>query len=109
MVTMHGLFDLKPGNEAGGYRDAFEAFCHHLQAQGYVTAWSFMRRSPHPGYDRNPPETTYCVSIDFPDRARAEACYRYVAADQEPLRTLHRTMNSKVERTTTRFFLCEAA
>lgn len=108
MITMHGLFDLKPGIEVHAYHDAFEAFCRHLQAQGYVTAWSFMRRAPHPGYDRNPPETLYYVSIDFLDRDTAEACYRYVAADEEPLRTLHRTMNSKVVPATTRFFLFEA-
>jgi hypothetical protein len=108
MLTMHGLFDLKPGIETSAYRKAFEAFCGHLQEQGYVTGWSFMRRAPHPGYDRNPPETAYCVSIDFPDRALAEACYRYVAADEEPLRTLHRMMNGKVAPTTTRFFLLEA-
>jgi len=108
MVTMHGLFDLKEGVEIGAYRAAFDAFCLHLQEQGYVTGWSFMRRSPHSGYDRNPPETEHYVSMDFPDRARAEACYRYVAANEEPLRTLHRTMNSKVVPTTTRFFLFEA-
>lgn len=107
MVTMHGLFDLKPGVEVGAYRAAFDAFCAHLHEQGYVTGWSFMRRSPHPGYDRNPPETAFHVGMDFPDRARAEACYRYVAANEEPLRTLHRTMNAKVVATTTRFFLLE--
>jgi hypothetical protein len=109
MVTLHGLFDLKPGVAPDGYRAAFEAFCCHLRDQGYVAGWAFMRRSPHPGYDRDPPETAFAVSIDFPDRARAEACYRYVAADQEPLRTLHRAMNSKVVAATTRFFLLEAA
>jgi hypothetical protein len=108
MVTMHGLFDLRPGIETGAYREAFEAFCRHLQEQGYVTRWSFMRRSPHQGYDRNPPETAYYVSIDFPDRGTAEACYRYVAANTEPLRSLHVAMNSKVTAATTRFFLFEA-
>ena len=109
MVTMHGLFDLKPGIDLQDYRNALEAFCRHLQAQGYVAGWSLMRRSPHPGYDRNPPETAYYVSIDFPDRAQAENCYRYVAANEEPLRSLHRTMNAKVVPTTTRFFLFEKA
>ena len=109
MITMHGLFDLKPEIELGAYRAAFEAFCRHLQEQGYVKQWRFMRRSSHPGYDRNSPETAYYVSIDFPDRVLAEACYRYVAADQEPLRSLHRAMNSKVVPTTTRFFLTEDA
>src|SRR3954463_8818386 len=108
MVTMHGLFDLLEGVEVSAYRAAFAAFCLHLQQQGYVTAWSFMGRTPHAGYDRNPPDTAFYVSIVFPDRARAEACYRYVAADEEPLRMLHKAMNSKVVPTTTRFFLSEA-
>ena len=59
MVTMHGLFDLKPGIEVGAYRAALEAFCCHLQEQGYVNGWSFMGRTPHQGYDRNPPATEY--------------------------------------------------
>jgi len=109
MVTLHGLFDLKPGITPEVYRAAFEAFCRHLRDQGYVARWAFMRRSPHPGYDRAPPETTFHVSIDFPDRMTADECYRYVAADAEPLRSLHRSMNSKVVPTTTRFFLFEAA
>jgi hypothetical protein len=109
MVTMHGLFDLKPGITAEAYGAAFEAFCRHLKDQGYVTDWRFMRRAPHPGYDRNPPESGFYVGIDFPDRETADECYRYVAADAEPLRTLHRTMNSKVVPTTTCFFLFEAA
>ncbi|GAB2175499.1 DUF6614 family protein [Dongia sp. agr-C8] len=108
MVTMHGVFDLKPGIEAGEYRAAFEAFCQHLRGQGYVTGWSFMRRSPHAGYDRRPPGAAYHVGIDFPDRSRAEACYRYVAANDEPLRSLHVAMNTKVVAATTQFFLLEA-
>lgn len=109
MVTLHGLFDLKPGIAPDAYRAAFEAFCLHLRDQGYVACWSFMRRAPHPGYDREPPATAFAVGIDFPDRAAADACYRYVVADQEPLRGLHRSMNSKVVPTTTRFFLFETA
>jgi len=109
MVTMHGLFDLKPGITADAYGAAFEAFCRHLKDQGYVADWRFMRRAPHQGYDRNPPGSGFYVSIDFPDREAAEECYRYVAADAEPLRTLHRTMNSKVVPTTTQFFLFEVA
>jgi hypothetical protein len=106
---MHGLFDLRPGIEAGDYRAAFEAFCQHLRQQGYVTGWSFMRRSPHAGYDRKPPETTFHVGIDFPDRSRAEDCFRYIAANQEPLRSLHIAMNAKVVTATTQFFLFENA
>jgi len=107
MVTMHGLFDLKPGIEPGAYQDAFGAFCRHLKDQGYVTGWSFMRRSPHARYDRNSPKTAFHVRIDFPDRSQAEACYRYVAANDEPLRPLHVAMNGKVVAATTQFFLLE--
>ena len=109
MITMHGLFDLKPGVECGVFKTAFEAFCTHLREQGYVTRWSFMRRSPHSGYDRNAPETAFYVAVNFPDRARAEDCYRYVAVNQEPLRSLHVAMNSKIVPATTRFFLFEEA
>jgi hypothetical protein len=105
MITMHGTFDLKDNVAARDFAEAFSAFCAHLQSKGFLTGWQFAERAPHSGYDRMPPETRYYVATDFPDSALAQQCYAYVAADEEPLKSLHKAVNSKVVRETTRFYL----
>jgi hypothetical protein len=105
MITMHGLFHLREQARDADFRAAYDAFGEHLRSLGYVVSWRFMRRSPHDGYDARPPEQPFYVSMDFPDIEAARACYRYVEADEEPLKTLHRAVNRKVH--TTQFFLCE--
>lgn len=105
MVSLQGLFDLKPQTDKMAFSETFDAFCRHLQSKGYVASWHLAERLEHPGYDRRPPMGRLFVTLDFPDRAAAEACFAYVAADEEPLRGLHRAMNSKVEKSSTSFFL----
>ena len=36
------------------------------------------------------------IEMDFPDQATAEACWNYVEADEEPLKSLHRAVNRSV-------------
>ena len=105
MITMHGTFDLKDNVAGPNFARAFSAFCAHLQSKGFLTGWQFAERAPHSGYDRAPPATRYYVAIHFPAYEIAEQCYAYVAADQEPLKSLHKAVNSKVVRETTRFCL----
>lgn len=105
MVSLQGIFDLKPQIDKTAFSEAFEAFCRHLQSKGYVDSWRLAERFEHPGYDRRPPTGRLFVTLDFPDKAAAEACFAYVAADEEPLRNLHCAMNSKVEKSSTSFFL----
>jgi hypothetical protein len=45
-------------------------------------------------------------TLEFRDKETEERCYQYVAANAEPIRALHRAMNSKVERGTAMFFVC---
>lgn len=104
---MHGIFDLKDTQGDAVFASAFNAFCEHLKSKRYVVRYSFAKRAPHVGYDRVPPNTLYYVSIDFPDMTTANACYAYVAADKEPLRTLHREVYSRVVKESARFYLFE--
>jgi uncharacterized protein DUF6614 len=104
MIVLHGLFELKDGCGEVEFRRAFDAFSIHLQQQTLLVGWRFMRRKPHEGYDRLPPATPYYVSVEFSDRAQAEACWAYVEEDAEPLSALHRAVNSKVRNAS--FFLC---
>ena len=106
MPVLHGLFDLKEGVAEAEFKQAFGAFVGHLEAKGFVAQNRLMRREPHEGFERSRPQQTYYVAIEFPNLALEQACYEYVAADQEPIRTLHRAMNSKVEPGSASFFLC---
>ena len=108
MIRLHGTFALKDGISDAAYSQAFTAFCAHLKAMNYVAGWSFGRRVAPSGYERLAPDGRYYTAIDFGDMAAAQDCYDYVAADEEPIRSLHRAMNSFVDPACTRFFLTEA-
>jgi hypothetical protein len=87
-------------------KQAFRAFVGHLENKGFVVRNRLMRREPHEGFERGRPRQSYYVAIEFPNLALEQACYEYVAADREPIRTLHHAVNSKVEPDSTSFFLC---
>jgi len=105
MITMHGTFDLKDNVAGPNFARAFSAFCAHLQSKGFLNGWQFAERAPHAGYDRAPPASRYYVATHFPDLEFVQQCYAYVAAGEEPLKSLHKAVNSRVVRETTRFCL----
>lgn len=104
MIVMHGLFDLKGGVDEADFHAAFAAFGGHLKACELATSWRMMRRQEHAGYDNGPPQTRYYLSVEFKDVEQSERCWSYVEKNDEPLRSLHQNMNSKVHNA--RFFLC---
>lgn len=108
VIRLHGTFALNEGIGIAGYSQAFTAFCAHLKTMDYVSNWSLSRRVAHAGYECLAPEGVYYIAIDFRDMAAAQACYDYVAMDEEPIRSLHRAMNSIVDPASTQFFMTEA-
>jgi len=106
VVILHALFDLKPGVAEGDFRDALNTFCAHLNDEGYVMTWRWMRQIAPPGPAFPRPSQTQFVAFEFRDEEREERCYEYVAANGEPIRALHRAMNLKVERGSAMFFVC---
>jgi hypothetical protein len=84
------MFELADGVSEQEFAAAFVAFFEHLREQGFGM--------PLPGF-------THYAAIEFADLEREQACYGYVAADAEPVRSLHRTMNSKVKRASAYFFV----
>lgn len=106
-VRMHGNIDLKDPSDADGFAADFNSFSEHLASHGFVIHWSFSKRISHAGYDAKEPKTSYYVSMDFADMTYANDCYKYVQKNQEPLRSLHHSMNSRVIRKTTQFYLTE--
>lgn len=103
MIIMHGLFDLKDGVKEGEFRQSFEQFSDHLKDSRMVVSWRIMRHQAHHGYNARPPLTHYYVSIEFTEMDQAERCWGYVQENDEPLKSLHDAVFSKVHNTT--FFL----
>jgi hypothetical protein len=104
-AALHGLFTLLDGVSERDFLSAFEAFYEHLRDVGYVTGYRIMRRQPLEGFGAPLPSFDYHVVVDFQSLAKDQACYDYVKADEEPVRSLHRAMNSKVKRGSSYFFL----
>ena len=105
MVIMHGLFDLKSDYSSSQFKLAFDNFCGHLKQEALLVSWSYMQRTPDDVYDARPPEMKFHVAMKFSDAKQAEASKVYVTANQEPIKSLHFAVNSKVKNT--QFFLCE--
>ena len=106
MVTLNALFDLKSGVSEGDFKKALEEFCAHLQKECYVIDWRWMRQIVPPGPSFPRPTQKQFVIFEFVDEAAEQRCFDYVALNEEPIRTLHRAMNSKVERGSAMFFVC---
>ena len=72
---------------------------------GFVCGYRITRRQPLEGFGANLPAFAYHVEIAFPSPAHEQACYDYVRRNDEPVRSLHRAMNARVERGSADFFL----
>jgi hypothetical protein len=106
VVILHALFDLKPGVIERDFRKALEDFCGHLRDEGYVIDWRWMRQIIPPGPSFPRPTQSQFVAFEFSNEEAEQRCYEYVAANAEPIRSLHRAMNSKVARGSAMFFVC---
>jgi len=100
---MHGLFDLKEGRTEGDFRRAFDLFSEHLKNLDMVVSWRFMRHQEHEGYNAREPSTQYYVSVEFADMHRAEQSWAYIEKNDEPMKSLHDAVLSKIQDTV--FFL----
>jgi hypothetical protein len=104
-AALHGLFTLKAGISEPNFLSAFEAFYGHLKDMGYVRSYRMMRRQPLDGFGAPMPEFDYHVELEFASLEQDQACYDYVKKDEEPVRSLHRAMNSMVKPGSAYFFL----
>jgi hypothetical protein len=97
------LFDLKDGESEEEFRQSFEQFSEHLIDHRIMTSGRFMRHQEHDGYNAHAPATQYYVSIEFADMQQAEKCWALIEAADEPLKSLHNAVFSKIENSA--FFL----
>ena len=102
---MHGLFDLVDGVSERDFTVAFDAFADDLEAKQLAIGRKIMRRLPHEGYDASPPRTAYLVAIEFSSVDQAERCWAYVERHEEPVTSLHRLVNMKIQNSA--FYLLE--
>jgi hypothetical protein len=109
MVVLHALFDLNQDVGEDDFRAALDGFCGHLQREGYVLSWRWMQQIQPAGPSFPRPTQRQFVAFEFLDAPSEARCYDYVAANREPVRTLHRAMNSKVKRGSAMFFVCADA
>ena len=103
MIIMHGLFDLNNDQKEEEFRQSFDLFSEHLRDIGVVVGGRFMRHQEHDGYNAREPATDYYVSVEFADMHSAEECWALIEAADEPLKSLHDAVFSKIENTV--FFL----
>ena len=104
-AVFHGLFSLADGVTEGEFLPAFQAFYSHLVEMGFARGYRIMRRQPLEGFGKTLPDFQYHAEVEFPSLTEDNACYEYVKRNEEPVRSLHRTMNSKVKRGSADFFL----
>jgi hypothetical protein len=104
-AVFHGLFKLMDGVTEAEFLLAFDAFYSHLVEMGYARNYRVMRRHPLDGFGNTLPPFEYLAEVEFPTLAEDQACYEYVKRNEEPVRSLHRAMNSKVRRGSADFFL----
>ena len=105
IAVFHSVFTLKGGVSEQEFLTAFEAFYDHLLAAGFARGYRIMRRQPLEGFGKSLPEFEYHAEIEFPGLAEDQACYEYVKRNEEPIRSIHRAMNSKVKNGSADFFL----
>jgi hypothetical protein len=103
MILLHGLFDLKDGVAEQEFRRCFDLFAEHMAATNGVQHSRFMRHEPHDGYNSDPPATKYYVAMEFPDMECAERCWTCIEKADEPTRSLHADVFSRIQDY--RFFL----
>ena len=104
-ATLHGLFILVDRVPEQEFLSAVAAFHGHLEDRGFVRFHRVMRRQLLDGFGATLPDFDYHVEIGFPNLEQELACFNYIRKNEEPVRSLHRAMTSKVKRGLAYFFL----
>jgi hypothetical protein len=104
-AVFHGLFSLADGVTEPEFLSAFHAFYSHLVEMGFARGYRILRRQPLPGFGKTLPDFEYHAEVEFPSLKEDGDCYEYVRRNEEPVRSLHGAMNSKVRRGSADFFL----
>lgn len=102
--SMFGAFNLREGTDLQAFKLSFDLFCEHLRLKGYLHSWRLWERAYHEGYDTRFPDVGVVIEMRFLDYHAALVAWDYIEAATEPMRTIHREMNSKIQ--SSHFVLC---
>jgi hypothetical protein len=95
-IAFSGVFSLRDGVTEQEFLPSLHAFYGHLIERGFATSYRILRREPLEGFGKTLPAFSYRGELRYPTAEREAAAYAYVKEDSEPIRSLHRCMNSKV-------------
>ena len=104
-AVFHSLFRLRDSVAEREFLAACEAFYRHLIEAGFARSYRIMRRQLLEGFGDTLPRFEYHGELEFADLDHDRRCDEYVRRNEEPVRSLHRAMNSKVGRGSADFFL----
>jgi hypothetical protein len=96
-AVFSGVFVLRDGVSEAEFLPTLHAFYNHFIAIGFATSYRILRRVPLEGFGKTLPAFTYRGELQYPNLEQEQAAYEYVKKDEEPIRSLHRTMNTKVK------------
>jgi hypothetical protein len=85
-----GVFELREGVSE-------EEFLHFID-QGFASEYLILKRQVLDGFGKTLPAFTYRGELVYRDMEREQAAYEYVKQNDEPVRSLHHAMNTKVKR-----------
>ena len=97
-AVFNGVFELQDGVSEEEFLPTLKAFYEHFIEMGFASGYRILSRQALEGFGRTLPAFTYRGALLYPDVEREHAAYAYVKQNGEPIRSLHRAMNSKVKR-----------
>ena len=98
LVAFSGIFSLRDDVTVEDFLPTLHAFYGHLIERGFATGYRILQREPLEGFGKSLPSFSYRGELVYPTTELEAAAYAYVKEDKEPVRSLHRAMNSKVKR-----------
>jgi hypothetical protein len=96
-AVFNGVFELREGVSEEVFLPTLKAFYEHFIEMGFASGYRILRREALEGFGRTLPPT-YRGALIYSDLESEHAAYAYVQKNGEPVRSLHRAMNSKVKR-----------
>ena len=97
-AVFNGVFELREGVSEEEFLPTLKAFYEHFIEMGFASGYRILRREVLEGFGRTLPAFTYRGALIYPDIESERAAYAYVQQNDEPVRSLHHAMNSKVAR-----------
>jgi uncharacterized protein DUF6614 len=97
-VIFSGVFELREGVSEAEFLPTLKTFFEHFIDRGFASEYLILRREVLDGFGKTLPGFTYRGALIYRDLERERAAYEYVMQNEEPVRSLHHPMNSKIKR-----------